>query len=67
MLASVIGPTSIVVYRGVGAAPISSEGTVLVGNLSHPPAQMRSFVLVGCLCHQSTEWDTVLAVNRQHR
>jgi hypothetical protein len=28
--------------RGVGSAPASSEGTVLAGNISHPPAEMHT-------------------------
>jgi hypothetical protein len=29
-----------VVHRGVGSAPASSDGLVLVGDISHPLAQM---------------------------
>jgi hypothetical protein len=38
-------PASHVVHRGVGSAPVSSEGTLLAGNINHSPGQMVPFVL----------------------
>jgi hypothetical protein len=39
-------------------SPASSEGTVLAGDVSYPPAQMVLFVLVGGLCRPSAQMDT---------
>jgi hypothetical protein len=55
-----------VVYRGVGVATASSEGTLLAGDISQPPAKKRSFVLVVGLCCPLAERHTVLAVHISH-
>jgi hypothetical protein len=39
-------------------SPASSEGTMLAGDISHPPAQMVLFVLAGGLCRPPAQMDT---------
>jgi hypothetical protein len=39
-------------------SPASSEGTMLAGDISHPPAQMVLFVLTGGLCRPPAQMDT---------
>jgi hypothetical protein len=61
-----LAPATTVVYSGVGVATGSSEGTVLAVDISHPPAKIISFVLVGGLCCLSAERHTVLVVHISH-
>jgi hypothetical protein len=39
-------------------SPASSEGTMLAGDIGHPPAQMALFVLAGGLCRPPAQMDT---------
>jgi hypothetical protein len=50
VLAGVIGTRQHYGERGVCFTPANSEGLVLEGKISHPPAQMLQFVRAGDLC-----------------
>jgi hypothetical protein len=58
VLAGVIGTRQYYGERGVSFTPASSEGTILVGDISHPPAQMVLFVLAGGICRPPAQMDT---------
>jgi hypothetical protein len=35
-------------------SPASTNGTILAGDIMHPPAQMEAFALAGALCRPPT-------------